>query len=307
MYDEDERPSAEQALQHPFLRIRRRGSIHGDVKTLVSARKSLKHLEMFNSQHSKLKQATCAIMASQLLSQEEKDHSGIDNVFRSLDSSCDGQLDKDDLRRSYKEYFDVELSEKRIDTIFEQVNFSASGVIEYSEFAIAIMMSMNRMDENKLRAAFNVFDTDGKEYISADDIKRVLQLRDEQDGYLRKKIMRQVDPDETGKIDFEAFKRVMQSNSSLRRVKRRSIKRDPRRQESPKVDLKEVLGASLLDASFLDTCEMLGSPNSCNQEGPLVRVPNPGEFLEGLEELDEDNSSGRFTRGMGDDASQSSW
>jgi Ca2+-binding EF-hand superfamily protein len=273
----------------------------------VSARQSLKRLERFNSQHSKLKQATCAIMASQLLSREEKDN--IDNVFRSLDANCDGQLDKEDLRRSYKEFFDAELSEKQIDAIFEQVNFSASGFIEYSEFAIAIMMTENKMDENRLVAAFNVFDEDGKEYISTDDIKRVLQLRDEQDVYLKKKILRQVDAEETGKIDFEAFKRVMQSNSSMRRKKRQSMKREPRRSraESIKIDLKELLGASLLDASWLDSPEMLGSPHSCPQDG-LLRVPNPGIFLQGLEELDEDNSSGRLTRARdsGDEASQSS-
>ena len=233
--------------------------MYDDVRTRLSARKSLKQLEAFNTQHSKLKQATCAIMASQLLSPEEKDH--IDSVFRSLDTSCDGHLDKDDLRRSYKEFFDVELSETEIDRIFEQVNFSASGVIEYSEFAVAIMMAEKRMDDSKLGAAFKVFDCNGKGYISTDDIKRVLQLRDEQDSYLKKKILRQVDAEETGKIDFEAFKRVMLSNASMKREKRQSVKRSLRRScapsESPKIDVKEVLTASLLDVSVLDSPELL--------------------------------------------------
>ena len=102
-------------------------------------------LEQFSADHSKLKQATCAIMASQLLTQEEKDH--IDDVFRHLDTSCDGQLDRDDLRRGYKEYFDTELPDKEVDKLMKQVNFSGSGAIEYSEFAIAILMSQDKVDE----------------------------------------------------------------------------------------------------------------------------------------------------------------
>ncbi|CAB9502538.1 MAP kinase-activated protein kinase 2 (Fragment) [Seminavis robusta] len=297
-YDEEERPSAEQALQHPFLRKTRNRTSMCDIKSRLSARRSLKHLGQFCTRHSKLKQASCAIMASQLLSQEEKDQ--IDSVFRSLDAGCDGQLCKDDLRRSYKEFYDTEVPDKEVDAIFEQVNFSATGTISYSEFAIATMMAQGKVDEDKLWAAFNVFDEDDKGFISADDIKRVLQLGDEQDAYLKKKILRQVDADQTGKIDFEAFKKIMRSNSSLMRLRRKnSVKRSPRtRRMHASVDMKEVLGASLLDASLMDNSrhdqsDVMAPPPSPYGSHHQRRLPNPDIILQGLEELDEDNSSKR--------------
>lgn len=198
-------------------------------------------------------------MASQLLNQEEKDE--IDDVFRSLDINCNGQISKEDLARCYKEYFSMNLTGKEIDKVFAQVNFSGSGYIEYSEFTIAIMMSKGMVDDVKIQAAFKLFDQDGKGYISSDDIKRMLNLEDHHDEYLKKKILRQVDAEETGRIELDQFKKIIQSDKSLanrrkKLMKNVSLKRTPRRAQKDnsqvKLDLKEALGASILSQSFWD-------------------------------------------------------
>lgn len=319
-YDEEERPSAQEVLQHPFLAKLRRKRNSRDDRRRSSVCSSLKDLEKFESGHSKLKQATCAIMASQLLTQEEKDE--IDEVFRSLDISCNGQLSKEDLIRCYKEYFDQKLSEKEADRLFEQVNFSGSGYIEYSEFTIAIMMSQNMVNEGKLHAAFKLFDMDGKGYISSDDIKRVLNLEDQHDEYLKKKILRQVDAEESGKIVFKDFKEIIESSKSTRKNKKggkamalKRTKRTAHASVSPgltiKVDAQEVLGASLLDASFWDDDSSVpdsfrrnlsGSSNYSagplglrRQVTPKINVPGSGTNEANLEDLvevdNEDHSS----------------
>lgn len=257
---------------------------------------TLKKLETFSSRHSKLKQATCAIMASQLLTQEEKDQ--IDTVFRHLDTSCDGQIDRGDLKRGYREYFDTEVPEAELDNIFDQVNFSGSGVIEYSEFAIAILMAQNTVDNQKLKAAFRVFDEDAKGYISAEDIKRVLKLGDEQDGYLRTKILRQVDAEETGAIDFEEFKTIMHSTSSLQKKKKKkkkkrvSLKRSPRRSFVATfggVDVTDLQLATVLDGMDASELSMHSSRGRSYRGADLA--------LEDLcENEDEDLTSERETR-----------
>jgi Ca2+-binding EF-hand superfamily protein len=263
-------------LKHPFLRKCRRCA-KADIYAISSARKSLETLEKFSSQHSKLKQATCAIMASQLLTQAEKDR--IDVAFRLLDTSCDGQLDRGDLKRGYREYFDREVTDEEVDSILEHVNFSDSGVIEYSEFAIAVLMGQNKVDDDKLKAAFNLFDEDGKGHISAEDIKRALKLGDDQEKYLRKKILRQVDAEETGRIDFDEFKEIMHSTAAMattkkKKKKRVSLKRSPRRAfvtsglASSLSNIKVLHCTNLADG--MDASEL---SNHSNWYGPQERRP----------------------------------
>jgi len=63
---------------------------------------ALTNLQNFNAS-SKLKQATFAFIASQLLSKAEKTQ--IDQVFRAMDKNGDGKLSKEEIRDGYGEYF----------------------------------------------------------------------------------------------------------------------------------------------------------------------------------------------------------
>ena len=66
------------------------------------AMNALTNLSNFNAS-SKLKQATFAFIASQLLSKNEKEQ--IDKVFRAMDKNGDGRLSKEEIRDGYAEYF----------------------------------------------------------------------------------------------------------------------------------------------------------------------------------------------------------
>lgn len=207
-YDQNERPSAEEALQHPWLKnCRSRSS--SCSKRRESTRTSLGCLQSFQAD-SKLKQCACSLIASQLLRKEEKEE--IDMVFRSLDFDCDGKLTKADVKQSFKEFFGEDISEEDLDVMFHQVNFSGSGAIEYSEFVASTLMEKNLVDDTKLKAAFKMFDRDGKGYISNEDLKAVLCLDDGMDEYIVHKIIRQVDQNKDGKIQFEEFQDMMFSN-----------------------------------------------------------------------------------------------
>ena len=198
-YDEDERPSAEKALQHPWLKKCRKSPRMNNALVRSASRSSLKDLSQFTSKSNKLKQAACAMIASQLLMKDEK--AVIDKAFRALDKGCSGQITKEDLNSSFADLFDAaeddsgnesdssddgntggggrEGDQSRanmVDEIFEHVNFSGSGSIQYSEFAIVTMLEKNMVDDAKLRTAFKFFDRHGKGYICKDDIKEVLKL-----------------------------------------------------------------------------------------------------------------------------------
>lgn len=80
-----------------------------------SALSALSNLQNFNAQ-SKLKQATYAFIASQLLSKQEKEE--IDRVFRAMDKNGDGKLQKDEIKAGYAEFFGRHLSDEQVDEMF---------------------------------------------------------------------------------------------------------------------------------------------------------------------------------------------
>jgi len=169
--EQDKRPSAEQALQHPWIKNAEKAQkdlVSGDV-----AMGALSNLKNFNAD-SKLKQATFAFIASQLLSKQEKE--SIDKVFRAMDVNGDGKLSKEEIKNGYAEYFGKSLSDEEIDEMFDKVDADGSGAIDYSEFVVATMNEKNLLSNNKLQTAFKMFDKDGGGSISTDEIKQVLSF-----------------------------------------------------------------------------------------------------------------------------------
>ena len=165
-YDENERPTAEKALQHPWLENTRKTSCLGlQNKGCKDTINVLTNLETFCSS-SKLKQAVCAFTASQLIHKHEKDV--IDGLFRAMDTSCDGKLSREELKVGYADYMGKELTEEEVNDIFQRVNYSCSGAIEYSEFVVASI----ELDEYRIRATFNEFHKRGCDALDADDLKQ---------------------------------------------------------------------------------------------------------------------------------------
>ncbi|CAB9521574.1 MAP kinase-activated protein kinase 2 (Fragment) [Seminavis robusta] len=225
-FDEAKRPTAKEALSHPWLKKTRRISSLQQRKSKTSM-KSLSNLELFSAE-SKLKQAVYAFISGQLIMANEKEE--IDELFRALDTNCDGKLTNDELKQGYKDLLGRDLSEQELEDISGRVNFSGGGAITYSEFVVASMMSSRILDDGRLRAAFSEFDRDGSGVLTADDLCEALDLakEDEATKDLLDKIMDQIDTDKDGSISYEEFKRAMLSpscNSEMSTEKRRPGKK----------------------------------------------------------------------------------
>ena len=135
-------------------------------------------------------------------------------MFRLLDTDNDGKLSRADVRKSYKDLFDQDMSDDEITAMFRQVNFGGEGeAIEYSEFVVASLTEKDMIDERKISAAFKIFDKGDKGFISVDDLVRVLGLQNKDDewskDYVVNKIIKQVDVTGSGEIDFEEFTAMM--------------------------------------------------------------------------------------------------
>ena len=206
--DQNKRPSAEQALQHPWI-VEANKLQNESVSTDV-AMNALSNLQSFNA-NSKLKQATYAFIASQLLNKQEKEQ--IDKVFRAMDINGDGKLSKDEIQQGFAQYFGRSLNDKEVDEMFEKVDADGSGAIDYSEFVVATMNEKNLLSNNKLQTAFKMFDKDGGGSISTDEIKQVLAFGQNLDEKVIAEVIKQVDANGDGEISFEEFAEMMKNVS----------------------------------------------------------------------------------------------
>lgn len=152
-YDIEKRPSAEKALQHPWIQEMSAATV--DQSVAVGA---LSNLKSFKAEQ-KLKQATFAFIASQLLSKSEKEN--IDKIFKVLDKNGDGKLSKEEILEGYDSYFGKTLDKDDIEKMFESVDIDKSGFIDYSEFVVASMNEKQLLTNEKLQSAFKMFDKVG--------------------------------------------------------------------------------------------------------------------------------------------------
>ena len=92
--------------------------------------------------------------------------------------------------------------------IFKKIDTDNSGNIEYTEFISASIEKNVYMNEQKLRDAFNLFDTDKNGKISKKEIERVLKMG--VDAKEIDAIMAKHDTNKDGEIDFKEFMVMME-------------------------------------------------------------------------------------------------
>ena len=212
-FDPKDRCTAEAALKHPWI-VRSRLDSTERLKRRQSANdralEALHNLGRFTAQN-KLKQATYAFIASQLVLKEEKQR--IDELFGALDVGNNGRLSKDDVRNGYKEVFGKELSEEMVTEMFHRIDYDNTGFIEYSEFVIATMNEKDLLNNEKLKHAFNMFDLNGSGVISKEELVEVMSYFQSVDETLDRemidRMIKSVDGDESGEINFEKFTAMM--------------------------------------------------------------------------------------------------
>lgn len=163
------RPSAAQALQHPWL---------AEIKDNVdesAAFDVLSHLKDFRA-NEVLKQAALGYMASQLVGKSEKEK--LAAMFKSFDKNGDGRLDKKEIQDGYKKFHHKLISDEEVTSIFTQIDIDGSGYIDYTEFVASAMSQEDMMSGTKLERAFGMFDNDNSGTISLKEIRQVLGLTD---------------------------------------------------------------------------------------------------------------------------------
>jgi len=98
----------------------------------------------------------------------------IRKLFFEFDKDGDGRLSKDEIINGFK--ITSELDQKYYLKLFDQLDVDKSGFIEFDEFIRATINKTKLLSDDNLNITFKLFDKDGGESITPDEIRSILGL-----------------------------------------------------------------------------------------------------------------------------------
>lgn len=137
-------------------------------------------------------------------------------MFNMIDTGNDGVITIDELTVGIMEIlqFSSEESLQLAEDIMKNVDNKQKGYIEFEEFVKACVDKERLLGEDILRYAFNYFDKDKSGDITVEELKQAFfgeRNSDKEDYLLIEKMMKEVDEDGNGEIDFSEFVKIMRS------------------------------------------------------------------------------------------------
>ncbi|XAR69846.1 Non-specific serine/threonine protein kinase [Bertholletia excelsa] len=141
----------------------------------------------------------------------EEEIAGLKEMFKILDTDNSGQITFEELKVGLKRY-GANLSESEIYDLMHAVDVDNSGTIDYDEF-LAATLHLNKVErEDRLFAAFSYFDKDGSGYITQDELQQACEELG-MDDFRLEEMMREVDQNNDGCIDFKEFVAMMRKEN----------------------------------------------------------------------------------------------
>jgi calcium-dependent protein kinase len=162
----NDRLDATDALNHPWFQKAIRGDY--DHLTLEDALLSLKNFHA----GSRLKQAMHTFFVKNLLTDTEIN--ALEQQFKAFDKNGNGTLSREELIAGFREVKGIDFNEKEIDSLIKRVDLNGSGDIDYHEFILGAMTREKMLTDERLEQAFYLFDINGDNLISYQEIRSVL-------------------------------------------------------------------------------------------------------------------------------------
>eukprot|EP00268_Persea_americana_P044526 TRINITY_DN449_c0_g1_i2.p1 TRINITY_DN449_c0_g1~~TRINITY_DN449_c0_g1_i2.p1 ORF type:complete len:607 (-),score=116.38 TRINITY_DN449_c0_g1_i2:451-2271(-) len=179
----------------------------------------LSRLKQFSAMN-KLKKMALRVIAESL---SEEEIAGLKEMFQAMDTDNSGAITFDELKAGLRRYGST-LKESEIRALMDAADVDNSGTIDYGEF-IAATVHLNKLErEEHLVAAFKYFDKDGSGYITVDELQQACKEHN-MGNVLIEDIIKEVDQDNDGRIDYGEFVAMMQKgNAGIgRRTMRNSL------------------------------------------------------------------------------------
>lgn len=100
-----------------------------------------------------------------------KDKESLTRVFKTLDVNGEGRLSRSEIKDGYRQLYSRAISDEEIDSLFQAVDTSHSGFIEYTEFIVAACNQADLLKQIRLDQAFKMFDIDSSGFISKQEMR----------------------------------------------------------------------------------------------------------------------------------------
>ncbi|CAM9001628.1 unnamed protein product [Rhodiola kirilowii] len=201
--DPKKRLTAHEVLCHPWIQV----DGGAPDKPLDSA--VLTRLKQFSAMN-KLKKIVIRVIAESL---SEEEIAGLKEMFKMIDADNSGQITLEELKVGL-EKVGSKLKDSEIQNLMQAADIDNSGTIDYKEF-VAAMLHLNKVhQEDHLYAAFSYFDKDGSGYITHEELQQACETFGLQDTDLDE-IIREVDQDNDGRIDYSEFVAMMQEGKKI--------------------------------------------------------------------------------------------
>ncbi|CAE5964147.1 unnamed protein product [Arabidopsis arenosa] len=208
--DATKRLTAQQVLDHPWIQNAKKAP---NVPLGDIVRSRLKQFSMMN----RLKKKALRVIAEHLSLQEVE---VIRNMFTLMDDDNDGKISYLELRAGLRKV-GSQLGEPEIKLLMEVADVNGNGCLDYGEF-VAVIIHLQKMENDEhFRQAFMFFDKDGSGYIESEELREALTDElGEPDNSVIIDIMREVDTDKDGRINYDEFVVMMKAGTDWRKASR---------------------------------------------------------------------------------------
>eukprot|EP00347_Sterkiella_histriomuscorum_P012801 403367176 len=200
--DPDQRLSAEDALKHSWFAKAQKGDYKD--KNLAT---TLDNIRTFTA-GGKLKQAMMGFFTSKLMSQKEINK--LAEEFQLFDTNGEGYLSYDELKEALFTVKGVDMNEQELEELVQKIDADNNGKINYTEFLMVAMNQEQMLTNDRLEAAFKMFDKNGDNEVSVDEIKTMFEHIKSVDEKMIVRAMNEVDRKSKTSLKFNEFKIMME-------------------------------------------------------------------------------------------------
>ena len=193
------RPSAEQCLANFWFQ---KQSFNRDSNIKINKVEILERMAQFVQQN-KFKQAVLQFISTQFNLKKEEEN--LKEIFKAFDKENKGVISKKDFIEQIDNIYGGIITEEISNIVFSNLDLDNSGEISYNEFLTSVIDSQKILTEDRLKKAFDMFDKDGSGALDLDEIKVYFGGNDK----LWKKVIKEIDLNGDGQVDFEEFKKMM--------------------------------------------------------------------------------------------------